>query len=197
VVDFSAILAPSGSARALALGFGLVLALVIRPPLAHAAEDGERLVSAFHPDAAAWERVEVPDRAGSRLWKSRENEREQYRIEVLTGSTQEVREARSFLDGQGKASCKVFDTTTLREARSNGYPSVLWRTDCIREDGAGTTLLQLALRGRNALYLVVKSWPAPPSAAEVETWAERLERHLVCDPRAPGQGCPPGLERID
>lgn len=164
---------------------------------AFAADAGEHLVSTFRPDAAAWERIEVPDRPGTRLWKSRENEREQYRVEILAGSAQEVREARLSLDGQGKASCRDFDTTTLREARVNGYPSLLWRTDCVRENGEKSTLLQLALRGRKALYLVMKAWPAPPASADVERWVERFERHLVCDPSAAGQGCPPGFERVD
>lgn len=164
---------------------------------AHSADEGEQLVSAFRPDPAAWERVEDPKRPGTRLWKSRVNEHEQYRVEILSGSPQTLAEARSFLDGQGKATCQAFDTTTLRETRTNGYPGLLWRTDCTREDGTRATLLQLALRGRVALYLVIKAWPAPPAAEDFDAWRDHLERHFVCDPRAPGQGCPEGVGRVD
>ncbi len=170
--------------------FGLVLLAVASAVAAEAS--GERFVTPPVPDADAWELVQDPAHPSSRLWKSRQDERNQYRIDVLKGSPDGLPEARMTLDAPGKARCRRFDTTTIEQSRINGYPRILWRTDCVREDGTPTTHLHLVIRGRDGLYLALKSWPIAADDAELERWIEHFERHLVCDPRTPAHPCPPG-----
>lgn len=157
--------------------------------------EGESFITPYSPDTAEWDLVTDPNRPTTRLWKNKQNEKDQVRIEVFRGSADTLAEARMTLDGPGKANCSSFDTTTIRESRINGYPRLLWRTDCARGDGAKTTLLQLAVRGRESLYLAMKIWPYEVADAEVETWTERFERSFVCDTRTQDHPCPEGGRR--
>ena len=164
---------------------------------AQGGDEGENFVTLYSPDAAEWELVQDPNRRTTRLWKHKRNEKDQLRIEVFRGSADTLAEARMTLDGPGKLNCSSFDTTTIRESRVNGYPRLLWRTDCARDDDAKTTLLQLAVRGRDSLYLAMKVWPFDVADAEVETWTERFERFFVCDTRTQDHPCPEGVEAIE
>ncbi|MBK7948443.1 MAG: hypothetical protein IPK00_06790 [Deltaproteobacteria bacterium] len=155
-------------------------------------DEGENFALPYEPPAAEWEPIRDPNRPDARVWKSRQNEKAHFRIEVLRGAGGALAEIRRTLDGPGKASCAGFDTTTVRESSVNGYPRILWRTDCTRADGAKTTLLHLAIRGRDAVYLSMRIWPGGPASEEFETWRERFERAFVCDTRSPAQGCPAG-----
>lgn len=160
---------------------------------AHAEGVGERLVAPTAIDADEWLEQPDPQRPATRLWKRKANDREHLRFEVLAGSPEGVADVRRTLDGPGKGSCAVFDTTTIRESPLNGYPRLLWRTDCEREDGSRSTLLNLAVRGREHLFLALRSWPARVPEAEIAPWIERFERFMVCDDRSPRQACPEGF----
>lgn len=166
----------------------LVASFVFAPFDARA--EGETFVPPYEPPAAEWESAPDPNRPDARIWKSRTNEKEQFRIEVLRGAADSVDQIRRTLDGPGKEACSSFDTTTLRDTRVNGYPRLVWRTDCARADGAKTTLLQVVIRGRDALYLAIKSWPGGAGGEDFETWLGRFQGAFVCDPRRAGQGCP-------
>lgn len=174
------------TARIALLALGLAAA-------ARAEAPGERLVAPAPVDATEWVLQPDPDRPTTQLWQRRGSEREHLRIEVLPGSPDGVAQVRTTLDGPGKASCEVFDTTTLRDSPLNGYARLLWRTDCEREDGSRSTLLNLAVRGREHLFLVLRSWPARVADPEIAPWIERFERYMVCDDRSPRQACPQGL----
>ncbi len=173
-----------------------MLAILLAAP-ASAWEEGEHFIATYVPDPELWELVPDPSRPTTQLWKNKQNERDQYRIEPLVGSRDEVAEARMTLDAPGKANCPSFDTTTIRQSRVNGYPSLLWRTDCARADGAKSTLLNLAVRGRDSLYLAMKIWQFEVADTEVDAWIERFERYFVCDTRSAAQPCPTGIERVD
>ena len=164
--------------------------LLVAATVARAWDEGENFALLYEPPAAEWEPVRDPNRPDARVWKSRKIDREHFRIEVLRGAAGALSEIRRTLDGPGKASCASFDTTTLRESSVNGYPRLVWRTDCARADGARTTLLHLAVRGRDAIYLAMRIWPGEPSGADFDVWRERFERAFVCDTRSPVQGCP-------
>lgn len=173
---------------------GLVLAFTLASASAvHAGEAAERLVGPAPVDATEWILQPDPKRPSTQLWKRKGSDREHLRIEVLSDSPDGVGQVRMTLDGPGKASCAVFDTTTLRDSPLNGYARLLWRTDCEREDGSRTTLLNLAVRGREHLYLALRSWPSRVAEAEIAPWIERFERFMVCDDRSPRQACPQGL----
>jgi len=173
----------------------LVILVVVSATTAPEAEEGERFVTPFSPAAAEWDLVQDPARPAARLWKNKQNEKDHFRIEVIRDSGDTVAEVRMALDGPGKANCSSFDTTTIRESWVNGYPRLLWRTDCVRGEGAKTTLLNLAVRGRDGLYLAMKVWPFDVPDAEVELWTERFAQFVVCDPRTPDHACPEGRPR--
>jgi hypothetical protein len=164
---------------------------------AAAAAEGERFVTPAMPDPAAWELARDPSHPTAQIWKNKQNERDQLRIEAFPGSRDGLAEVRMTLDGPGKASCASFDTTTIRETPVYGYPRLFWRTDCTRADGAKSTLLNLAIRGRDGLYLAMKVWQFDVEDSEVDGWIERFERYFVCDPRSPSQRCPEGSERVE
>ena len=176
----------STMARIAVLAFSLAAA-------ARAEAPAERLVAPAPVDTKEWILQPDPDRPTTQLWKRKGSEREHLRIELLPGSPDGVAEVRRALDGPGKAACAVFDTTTIRDSPLNGYPRLLWRTDCEREDGSRSTLLNLAVRGREHLFLALRSWPARVPEEEIAAWIERFERFMVCDDRSPRQACPEGL----
>lgn len=153
-------------------------------------DEGEHFVTPYVPSAEEWEVVSDPARPTTHLWKNKQNEKDQYRLEVLLGSEDQLIEARMTLDGPGKANCTNFDTTTIRESRVNGYPRLLWRTDCTRGDDSKSTLLNLAVRGRESLYLAMKIWQFEVADSELDAWVERFGTYFVCDTRRPDQTCP-------
>jgi hypothetical protein len=169
-----------------------LLAILVAVPLPSRAEE-ETFVLGYEPPAAEWELARDPNRPDARIWKSLKNEKEHLRIEVLRGAADSAGQIRMALDEPGKASCARFDTTTIRESSVNGYPHLVWRTDCERADGAKTTLLQLVIRGRDAIHLAIKSWPGGAASADFETWLGRFQRAFVCDTRRPAQACPQGV----
>ena len=178
--------------RPLVAACALVL-VVASAFVAYAGGTGERLVGPEPVDASEWVLQPDPSREATRLWKRKGNDREHLRFEVLAGSPDGVEQVRMTLDGPGKAACAVFDTTTIRDSPLNGYPRLLWRTDCEHEDGSRSTLLNLAVRGREHLYLALRSWPARVPEEEIAPWMGRFERFMVCDDRRPRQACPEGF----
>ncbi len=180
--------------RSFRISAALVMLGLALAGAARAGAEGERLVAPASIDAAEWD-LQPPDPSHptSRLWKRKGNDREHLRIEGLPDSPAGVAEVRRTLDAPGKAGCAVFDTTTLRDTPLNGYPRLLWRTDCERADGSRSTLLNLALRGREQLFLVLRSWPGRAAEADVAPWVERFERFMLCDDRSPRQVCPEGF----
>lgn len=167
-----------------------IFAFCLAPP-ANAWDEGEHFVTSYVPAAEEWEVVADPARPTTQLWKNKQNEKDQYRIEVFLGSDDSLAEVRMTLDGPGKANCASFDTTTIRQSRVNGYPRLLWRTDCARGDGSKSTLLNLAVRGHESLYLAMKIWQFEVADSELDAWVERFGSYLVCDTRRPDQSCPP------
>ena len=157
---------------------------------AEARNEGENFVTPYVPKAEEWEIVPDPARPTTHLWKNKQNEKDQYRLEVFLGSEDQLAEVRMTLDGPGTATCASFDTTTIRESRVNGYPRLLWRTDCTRGDGAKSTLLNLAVRGRESLYLAMKIWQFEVADSELDAWLERFGTYFVCDTRRPDQPGP-------
>ncbi|MFO0688157.1 MAG: hypothetical protein U0900_05575 [Myxococcota bacterium] len=172
-----------GLASFVALAF-----VVVAPGAARAA--GETFVSPYDPPASEWEPVPDPNRPGARIWKSRSNAKDLFRVETLLGAAESLAEIRMTLDAPGKATCAVFDTMTLRDRPVNGYPRLIWRTDCTKEDGSKGTFLNLAIRGREGLHLAMKIWQLDVPKAEVETWLARFEQSYVCVPGEPGPPCP-------
>lgn len=151
---------------------------------------GEAFVLPYEPPASEWELVPDPNRPAARIWKNKQNDKDLFRVESVPGAVESLAEIRMALDAPGKASCAVFDTTTLRDRPANGYPRLIWRTDCTKEDGSKGSFLNLAIRGREGLHLAMKIWQLEVPKAEVETWLARFERSYVCDPGQPGLPCP-------
>lgn len=160
-------------------------------------EAGENFVTPPLPDATKWTVTHDPNRPAARLWKNEQNDEDSYRIDVIQESGDTLATVRMTLDAPGKANCTSFDTTTIRESPVHGYPRLLWRTDCVRGDDARSTLLNLAVRGRDGLYLAIKSWRFAVAESEVDDWTRRFERAFVCDTRKPDRPCPDGVEGVD
>lgn len=176
------------SARRVAIAVSLAAVTAIAAGASRAA--GETFVPPYDPPASDWELVADPNRPGARIWKSRQNAKDLFRIESIVGAAESLAEIRMALDAPGKASCAVFDTTTLRDRPVNGYPRLVWRTDCRKEDGSKGTFLNLAIRGREGLHLAMKIWQLEVEEAEVDVWLERFEQSYVCVPGEPGPPCP-------
>ena len=170
--------------------FAMLLAFGAAP--AQGGDDGENFVTPQLPDASAWVLAPDPNRPTARLWKNKQNDKDAFRIEVIRGPGEALPSVRMTLDAPGKANCASFDTTTIRESPAHGYPRLLWRTDCVRADSARSTLLTLAIRGRDGLYLAIKSWQFEVGEPEVEAWTDRLERAFVCDTRMQSHPCSEG-----
>lgn len=168
----------------------LAVLMLLWASTALAGEGAEQFVAPTDPPAAEWELVRDPSRPDARIWKSRANAKDVFRVESLVGATESLAEIRMSLDAPGKASCASFDTTTLRDRPANGYPRLIWRTDCTKADGSKGTFLNLAIRGREALHLAMKIWQFEVPESEVAPWLERFEQAWVCDPRAGGRPCP-------
>ncbi|MBY0402243.1 hypothetical protein K2X89_18250 [Myxococcota bacterium] len=164
--------------------------VVLLASTATAWAEGETFVPPYDPPVSEWEIVPDPNRPTARIWKSRSNPRDLFRVESLIGAVESLAEIRMTLDAPGKASCAVFDTTTLRDRPANGYPRLIWRTDCTKEDGSKGSFLNLAIRGRDGLHLAMKIWQLEVGKAEVDTWIARFDQSYVCVPGEPGRPCP-------
>lgn len=72
-----------------------------------------------------------------------------------------------------------------------------------RGDGHGTYTLYYAIRGRDALYVVSRSWRGTPFAAgtipvderELADWIGFMRAISLCDPADPARACPPNTVR--
>jgi hypothetical protein len=182
----------SGAGRILAGACALALAaiLLVHAPLALAAGGNERFVVPDVPGPPTWKSQPDPQRPDAKLLENAQNAKDKVRIESLFGAPESLAEIRMALDAPGKASCASFDTTTLQDHPTNGYPRLIWRTDCTKADGTKGTFLNLAVRGREALHLAMKIWQFEVPEAEVGPWLARFEQAYVCDPRGGGRPCP-------
>ena len=167
----------------------LVAVLLVLAPHAGAAGGSERFVVPDLPGPPGWKTQRDPQHPDAMLLENAQNEKDKVRIESLVGAPESLAEIRMALDAPGKASCAVFDTTTLHDRPVGGYARLVWRTDCTKADGSKGTFLNLAVRGREALHLAMKIWQFEVPESEVAPWLARFERASVCDPSA-GRPCP-------
>lgn len=95
-------------------------------------------------------------------------------------------------DGITRDLCKkVFSSDVLDKTPINGYPRVMWKTQCIDNFEASTTL-NIAIKGNARFYHVMKGWPMGISDRELSDWRKRFSGISVCDSRIPTRPCPSG-----
>src|SRR5205085_12227968 len=97
---------------------------------------------------------------------------------------------------EGKEACVTQTSHTLDSSPVGGFKRVLRLTTCTRDGGldlekAERANLLLYIQGRDAHYLLLRTWHVAPTDADLRQWQEYLGRVAICDTRwFHGPPCP-------
>lgn len=160
---------------------------------------GENLLTTFVPSADEWIAYEKSEgNFRSNLWtKKGAEEIDSYAVSVIHKHKQEIAAFREMQDAPGRERCDRFESQTLAESPTNGYPRLVWRTLCENADGFTVSMLHVAIQGRDSFYHVHRIWRSAVPDAELARWQELLQSTDLCDTRRKKQKCPEGFERVE
>jgi hypothetical protein len=107
--------------------------------------------------------------------------------------------ARRQIEADDKRSCLTQTSDTLDSSRVGGVARVLMLTTCTLNDvpewpgdvHQKRANLFLYIQGRDAHYMLMRSWPAAPTDADLRQWEGYFGRVAICDTRwFHGPRCP-------
>ncbi len=156
--------------------------------------EGENIIAAFVPSADEWDEHQNPTQAGTVLWTNKTKGNDQYVATIRRGFRTVLAAFRDAQDAPGKERCDTFTSTTIDEGSANGYPRLIWRTLCERDDGAKSAILHLALQGDDRFYHIMRIWRLGVTDPDVMLWTARFKQYIVCDTRKPDHPCSEGAE---
>lgn len=177
--------------------FGLALASAGSATYAADWHKGENFLAAVMP-SAEWDAYRYPNDPSLVLWKNKSNDDDRYTVAVRRELKMHLSQFRDAQDAPGEKRCARFTSTTIDEQPVNGYPRLVWRTLCIRDDGSKTSILHLIVQGRDSFYHAMKIWRFDVVDTDVDAWVARFREFLVCDTRKNrDHPCPEGAERVE
>lgn len=124
------------------------------------------------------------------LWQKQAAPGDLYAVSIHPGMQVSLKQFRSAEDAPGQKSCARFGSNLVESKPVNGYPRLMWRTRCLHSDQSEASILQWAVRGKDALYHVQKIWSGPVSDVEVDRWIRRLLEYGVCEAGSARHPCP-------
>jgi hypothetical protein len=162
-----------------------------QPPADHT----ERLVMVPPP---GWQPQEVngSDKAlTTRLYPPGQNAEkwsEMLTVQVLADSRADAREYIQQVVEASRTNCEAAGPSPVTEKLLNGYPAAALTVSCTkgRQSGMGGLVLSVAIRGREALYVVQRVWrgqsfdrnePVPVSQAMLQEWTVFSRGVSLCD----------------
>lgn len=160
---------------------------------------GENLLTTFVPSANEWIAYEMTEgNFESGLWKKKGAEdTDWYSVSLIRKHKQEVAAFRAIQDAPGRESCDRFESQTLDETLTNGYPRLMWRTLCEDDEGYTASILHVAIQGRDSFYHVQRIWRSEVPDGDLAEWQALLQSTDLCDTRRKKQKCPEGFERLE
>lgn len=176
----------------------LVLVLTAAPAGGASWHRGENLLTTFVPSPEEWVAFERSEGdLYTTLWRRKgAEESDTFAVTVIEKFKHDLADFREAQDAPGKLRCERFDSEILEDAPVNGFPRLMWRTLCERDDGFTASILHVAIQGRDSFYHVQKMWRVEVTETELSTWEDRLRSASVCDTRRKGPPCPEGFSRV-
>jgi hypothetical protein len=177
----------------------VVLLSALLVPSALAWHEGENLLTPYELSTDEWEVFEKDkDGVYSMMWQRKGvGFADSFVVQVLHGADETVKKFRRVLDQPGRKSCGSFESEVLDESEVNGYPRLIWMTECDGDDGSVVArVVQVVIRGQDSLYHAQKLWRSEVSEEEMTLWRQRLASISVCDTRLAERACPDGYEQV-
>jgi hypothetical protein len=93
-------------------------------------------------------------------------------------------------DQQGQRNCdELFDSQILSTEPVNGYPALVWVSECKSKNGAYSKILHKSIAGKQSLYVFNKVWRSLPLQTEWDLWLDYTHKIQVCDSQSKSQPC--------
>jgi hypothetical protein len=93
-------------------------------------------------------------------------------------------------DQQGQSNCdELFDSQILSQEPVNGYPALVWVSECKSKSGAYSKILHKSIAGKESLYVFNRVWRSPPLQAEWDLWLNYSHQIHLCDSHSKTQPC--------
>lgn len=151
-------------------------------------------VVVLHSDPGAELTEQIPEFEMPETWTRRIS------VEAFRGAGNSVA---SFLEMVGRRSTEICDTSSADTPRLGRLGSAEAGSRSVacgryRGDGKGTYTLYYAIRGRDAFYVVSRSWRGDPfamdrvpvGAQELADWIAYMRAITLCDTADPARACP-------
>jgi len=158
--------------------------------------EGEKLIT-YQPDPEVWE-VANKDLINSKrlVWFSKEMRAKNrtyddfYELNVFNKPEKNLDELREWSDAKGKLKCRSFESVDLARNAEGSYPSIFWRTTCLKKNAPGARLVTKLIEGERHLYQVQKAWVGKVDQADIDLWLKRVEEAFVCNKNSETEPCP-------
>ncbi len=158
--------------------------------------EGEKLIT-YQPDPEVWE-VSNKDLINSKrlVWFNKEMRAKNrtyddfYELNVFNKPEKNLAELREWSDKKGKLKCGKFESIDLAHNPEGSYPSIFWRTTCIKSNAPAAQLITKLIEGERHLYQVQKAWVGNVDQADVDLWLKRVEEAFVCNQNNETEPCP-------
>jgi hypothetical protein len=158
--------------------------------------EGEKLIT-YQPDPEVWE-VSNKDLINSKrlVWFSKEMRAKNrtyddfYELNVFNKPEKNLDELREWSDKKGKLKCGNFESIDLARNTEDTYPSIFWRTTCLKNNAPGARLITKLIEGERHLYQVQKAWVGKVDQADIDLWLKRVEEAFVCNKNSETEPCP-------
>jgi hypothetical protein len=93
-------------------------------------------------------------------------------------------------DQQGQRNCdELFDSQILSKEPVNGYPALVWVSECKSKSGAYSKILHKSIAGKESLYVFNKVWRSLPLQTEWDLWLDYTNKIHICDINSKSQSC--------
>ncbi len=183
------------------------LAVLLLPAAGRAQQEGEHLYINFKAMLPGW--TLLPTQRGQNVelteivapGQNQQNWTDQVAVNILYGTPnqtpQDLLEQRKQLI---QRECEEVQAGPVAPAIENGYETALRAVACTKTKrwGKGEVSLFKAWRGREAMYLVARSWRGPPfgknerpvPAETTLQWLAFIQSVVLCDTRDPKRPCP-------
>ncbi len=93
-------------------------------------------------------------------------------------------------DQQGQRNCdELFDSQILNQHPVNGYPALVWVSECKSKSGAYSKILHKSIAGKESLYVFNKVWRTLPLQKEWDLWLNYANKIQICDSTSKSHPC--------
>ncbi len=158
--------------------------------------EGEKLIT-YQPDPEVWE-IANKDLINSKrlVWFNKEMRAKGrtyddfYEVNVFNKPEKDVDGVRQWSDKKGSLKCRQFESVDIARDVSATYPSVTWRTTCLRGNAPAARLITKLIEGERHLYQVQKAWVGKVDNATIAEWQAHIEESYVCDINSETDPCP-------